>query len=97
MPDFAVFWLSEAAQEKDEVVDYIGSHNLPAALAVDEAIHRQVAQLADFPYLGKKGRVDGTFELVITSTPYVVSYRLYEREIQILHLFHARRDWPPKP
>ena len=40
MCDFAVFWLSEAVQEKDEVVDYIGSHNLLAALAVDEAINR---------------------------------------------------------
>jgi toxin ParE1/3/4 len=96
MRDFAVFWLSEAVQEKDDVVDYIGSHNLLAALAVDEAINRQVGQLADFPYLGKKGRVEGTFELVISSTPYVVSYRLYGREVQILHLFHARRDWPPK-
>lgn len=53
--DFAVFWLSEAVQDKDEIVDYIAEHNLLAALAVDEAFNRQVGQLADFPYLGKKG------------------------------------------
>lgn len=96
MHDFEILWLSEAIQEKEAAVDYIGEHNLLAALAVDDAIYRQVGQLVDFPYLGKKGRVDGTFELVIASTPFVVSYRLYGREVQILHLFHSRRDWPPK-
>jgi toxin ParE1/3/4 len=96
MNDFAVFWLSEAVEEKNDVVDYIASHNLLAALAVDEAINRQVGQLSHFPHIGKKGRVEGTFELVISSTPYVVSYRLYGHEVQVLHLFHARRDWPPK-
>lgn len=97
MHDFDVFWLSEAVEEKEAVIEYIGEHNLLAALAVDEAIDRQVGQLADFPYLGKKGRVEGTFELVISSTPYIVSYRLYGRQVQVLHLFHARRDWPAKP
>lgn len=96
MHDFEVYWLSEAVQEKDAAVDYIGEHNLLAALAVDGAISQQVGQLADFPYLGKKGRIDGTFELVISSTPFVVSYRLHGREVQILHLFHSRRDWPPR-
>ena len=96
MPNFAIFWLPEAVREKDEIVDYIGSHNLRAALAIDAQIARQVGQLADFAYLGKKGRVDGTLELIVSGTPYVVSYRLYGSEVQILHLFHARRNWPPK-
>lgn len=97
MHDFEVLWLSEALLEKDAVIDYIATHSVVAALSINDAIDRQVGQLAEFPYLGKKGRVEGTFELVISSTPYVVSYRLYASEVQVLHVFHARRNWPHKP
>jgi toxin ParE1/3/4 len=97
MHDFQVFWLPAAIREKDAVLEYIAQHSVVAALTVDDAIERQVNQLAEFPYLGKKGRVEGTFELVISSTPFIVSYRLYRDEVQVLHVFHARRSWPPKP
>ncbi len=92
----SIVWLAEARIEKDEIVDYIAQRNVLAALGVDQQIEQQVGQLAYFPYLGKAGRESNTFELVITKTPYIVAYRLRADTVQILHIFHERRDWPPK-
>jgi toxin ParE1/3/4 len=89
-----IAWLTLAAIEKDEIVDYIAERNVLAALGVDQQIGQQVAQLADFPFLGKAGREPDTFELVITKTPYIVAYRVYGDEVQILHVFHEKRNWP---
>ena len=91
-----IVWLPDASVEKDELLKYISEHNLLAAFGVDDHIRNQVAQLVEFPFLGRKGRISDTFELVISQTPYIVVYRIFEQEIQILHIFHSSRDWPLK-
>lgn len=92
----AIVWLPEAIAEEDNLIDHIAGHNILAALGVDQHIGQQVNQLADFPLLGRKGRIPGTFELVISSTPFIVANRLRGNEVQILHVFHSRRNWPLK-
>jgi toxin ParE1/3/4 len=96
MAKCAIIWLPEAIAEKDNLIDYIADRNILAALGVDQHIGQQVNQLAEFPLLGRKGRIPNTFELVISSTPFIVAYRLRENEVQILHVFHSRRNWPLK-
>jgi hypothetical protein len=36
-------------------------------------MEQQVRQLIEFPFLGRKGRMTGSFELVISRTPYLVA------------------------
>lgn len=90
-----IFWLPNASIEKDELLQYIEAYSVIAALGLDEQIDRQVAQLATFPFLGRKGRIANSFELVISRTPYIVAYQIIGGDIQILHIFHERRNWPP--
>lgn len=94
MRSVSIAWLAEASAEKDELLDYIAERSVLAALGVDEHIRQQVGQLAEFPFLGRKGRIADTFELVISRTPYIVVYRIHKDEARILHVFHERRDWP---
>jgi plasmid stabilization system protein ParE len=93
MRSSAIVWLPEAIAEKDDILDYIAEHNVLAALAVDA---HQVGQLVKFPFLGRKGRITDTFELVISRTPYLVAYQIQAAQVQILHVFHERRNWPPE-
>lgn len=44
--------------------------------------------------MGRVGRVDGTRELVITTTPYSVVYFVDEQEIIIIRFLDARQLWP---
>jgi toxin ParE1/3/4 len=96
VPDVHIVWLPEARSERAELIDYIAERNVLAAFSVDDRISRQVDLLTAFPRLGRTGRIPGTFELVISQTPYILAYRLHGDELQILHVFHERRDWPPK-
>jgi toxin ParE1/3/4 len=52
--------------------------------------------LADQPELGRPGRTQGTRELVIARTPYIVAYRVDEHrnEVTIVRVRHGARRWP---
>jgi len=53
-----------------------------------------VEQLDTFPGIGRAGRVEGTKELVVDGTPYIVPYRKKGERIEILRVYHAARRWP---
>jgi toxin ParE1/3/4 len=46
------------------------------------------------PYSGRVGRVPGTREIVVASTPYVIAYRIVEKTIHVLAVLHGAQDWP---
>lgn len=92
-----VDWLAEAYRDRVEQVDYIADDNPLAAADQDEEIERQVGILLQHPKMGRPGRIKGTRELVISSTPFVVVYRLVgAKRIEILRLLHGSQRWPPK-
>ena len=53
-----------------------------------------VEQLVTHPALGRPGRVAGTRELVVIGTPYLIPYRIRDKSLEILRVFHAARKWP---
>jgi toxin ParE1/3/4 len=50
--------------------------------------------LATFPERGRQGRIEGTRELVVAGTPFVVAYRIRSREMEVLAIVHGARRWP---
>jgi toxin ParE1/3/4 len=86
-------WLPEAHRNRFEQLDYIAEDNPLAAIGQDEKIERQVAMLIEHPKMGRPGRVPGTRDLVISSTPFVVVYRLDgANRIEILRLLHSSQQ-----
>src|SRR5208282_6635878 len=65
-----------------------------AAARLVETITVSVNRLAEFPWLGRPGRISGTRELVISGTPYIVPYRVRGDVVQLIRVFHAARKWP---
>ena len=90
-----IFWTRAARQEIVAACDYIARRNPRAAEMVEEHILEAVARLADFPNMGRIGRVAGTRELVITRLPYIVIYSVGTRRITVLHVRHTAQAWPP--
>jgi toxin ParE1/3/4 len=66
-----------------------------AAEAMAQRIREAIEGLRLFPERGRPGRIAGTRELVVSRTPFVVPYRIVERDIQIIAVLHGRRAWPP--
>jgi toxin ParE1/3/4 len=53
-------------------------------------------RLADYPNLGRPGRVDETRELVVADTPYIVAYVVLDNQLMILSVLHGAREWPKR-
>ena len=76
------------------IAEYIAQDNQTAAYAVHEGILRQVGGLAEHPRIGRPGRVEGTRELVVSGTPYIVAYRVAGEDVTILRVLHGAQQWP---
>ena len=87
-------WSSRADADLDWIEDYIAQDNPSAALETRVRIERQVKLLKQQPRMGRKGRVRGTRELVITTLPYIVIYRLKRQTVQIARVLHGAQMWP---
>ena len=93
-----VVWSEDALDEFDDLVGYIAADNPPAALAVADRIEDAVIALAAMP-VGRRGRVAGTYEKVVSSLPYVIAYALGDEPrghetLTVLRIVHGARDGP---
>ncbi len=87
-------WTSPAASALEAVVDHIAQDDPRVAHEVALRIRAAVGRLSEHSRLGRKGRVRGTYELVIHGLPYIVPYRIKGNEVQILSVYHTSRKWP---
>lgn len=91
-----VKWTRTALANLDEEAAYIAQSNPQAAADIIERLEKAVRTLADFPAMGRPGRVSGTREMVVTDTPYTVPYRIRGETVHILRVFHTARKWPSR-
>jgi toxin ParE1/3/4 len=87
-------WTPTAAGHLKALEDYIAQDNPAAAYRVAQTIRKQVEMLVQHPYSGRKGRVEGTRELVISRTPYIVAYAVSGDNIAIPAVLHHSRKCP---
>ena len=87
-------WSAYALADRSAIFDYIEADSPRAAAAVDERVREQVEVLARFPQNGRNGRTEGTRELIISRTPYIVAYRVTGNTVRVLRVLHGSRRWP---
>lgn len=74
--------------------DYIRTGSPSAAGTQIKRIFDALDRLAEYPASGRKGRIEGTRELVVPRTPFIVAYAIVEDEILVLAVLHAAQRWP---
>ncbi len=89
-----VLWLGKAVADLDAIEAFIGRDNPAAARAMEQRIESAVRLLERQPHLGRPGRVDGTRELVVAGTPYLVVYSVLSGAVRILAVFHGAQQRP---
>jgi toxin ParE1/3/4 len=87
-------WLRIALNDLDDIAEYISKDNPNAARNLFKLLWDQTQILKNHPNIGRPGRVNGTRELVVENTKYIIPYRVINEEIQILRVLHASRRWP---
>jgi addiction module RelE/StbE family toxin len=89
-----VRWTRRARRRLHELGLYIEARNPAAAARMVTKIARSIERLGREPGRGRPGRIDGTRELVIVGTPYLVAYRVHVNDVEILTIQHGAQRWP---
>ena len=88
-------WTNLANEDLDHIEEYIAEDDpLIAVDVVLRVIDKVELILPEHPTAGRIGRVEGTRELVIHGLPFVVVYREFPSEIQILRVLRDSQQWP---
>lgn len=95
MPIFRVEITPEAERDIRAIATYIRKDNLSAAIRVVSEIKEQVIALAQFPNMGRSGRIDGTREMVLGGLPYIVIYQVGDNTAYVVRVLHGAQQWPP--
>ena len=90
-------WSPAAADDLEQLFDYIRTDNPSAAQRVAQTIYDRAGGLGTHPYQGRRGRVEGTRELPLPPLPFIVVYRVLEHSdaIEIVNVIHGAQRWPP--
>ena len=86
-----IVWRRQALADLAALQAYIAKDDPQPAKRIAQRSVGAVERLASLPGIGRPGRVEGTRELVVARTPYIVPYRLKADEAQILPVYHAAR------
>jgi len=89
-----VRWTLPAANQLQEIFDYIAAENPAAAGRTVRRIRTSIHQTARMPNAGRTGRVAGTREVVVPGTSYLVAYRILKSTIHVLAILHGAQEWP---
>jgi toxin ParE1/3/4 len=89
-----VRWTADAADDLEQISDYIAEDRPGTARRIAIEIIRSVDALGAFPNQGRQGRVEGTRELVLAPLPFIAVYEVHDDEVQILRLLHGAQEWP---
>lgn len=93
-----IVWSRDGLDDFNAIVAYIARDDPAAALKVAERIDEAIRGLAAMP-TGRRGRVAGTYEKVLSGLPYIIAYALEptpagDELLAVLRVIHGARDWP---
>lgn len=89
-----VKWLKWALRNLEQARNYVFQDNPTAAQELILKIQNAANQLQKYPFMGKNGRVEGTRELIISNSPYILIYRVKEESVEVLRILHTSKRYP---
>jgi toxin ParE1/3/4 len=88
-------WSPHAVLDLKSISEYIEhDRSLETANQVTRAIYDAIQSLRPMPHRGRLGRIESTRELVLSSLPYIVVYRVFDERLLILNIVHGAQRWP---
>jgi toxin ParE1/3/4 len=88
-PFMRIVWTERAVANLREIETHIAQERPAAAQRVAVHLLGSIEHLAEFPLLGRPGPRSGMRSLIVP--PYIISYRVRAKALQILSIWHGRR------
>ena len=90
-----IVWTRRYLRELAAIGDYVAQRDPRAAARLVDTIHtKTMLLLSANPFIGRRGEISGTRELVIPRTSYIVAYRVGETVVEVLFVQHGAQEWP---
>jgi len=89
-----IFWTKLALDDFDSEMFFIFQNNQAASKNISRKILKDLNYLEEFPFLWRIWRVKWTRELIVSSTPFIIPYRINWDFIEIIRVFNSARNWP---
>ena len=82
-------WTPAAAADLQSINDYLKAHHPSYREPTLRKLVSAVYSLSKLPRCGRRGREEGTRELVFSPAPFVAVYRVREKSIEVIRVYHA--------
>jgi toxin ParE1/3/4 len=89
-----IHWTPAAAADLAQIGDYLKALHPRYRLPTMRKLYNGIRALKQWPELGRPGVEPGTRELLFTPLPYVAVYRVRQRAVEVLCIYHAAQDRP---
>ena len=87
-----VRWTRTGLHDLESVHAHLARDSEEAAAGTVETILAGLEAQERFPAMGRKGRVPGTREFIVS--PFIVAYRVRRDAIEVVAIIHGARRWP---
>ncbi len=84
-------WTPTAAADLQGIHHYLKEHEPHLARPTVIEIRKSARSLKKFPLRGRKGREEGTRELLRPRVPHIIAYRVRADAVEILHIRTRRK------
>jgi toxin ParE1/3/4 len=86
--------LAEAARDLRDIFDFIEQDNPETARDVARRLMKSIQLLAQNPSVGRPSKAKAIREWCVPDLPYVVPYRVRRDSVDVLRIYHTRRNRP---
>lgn len=90
----AIRYLDAAKADVMSIVALRIAQPLPDPMGFARSLRATIARLDSISHPGRKGRVSGTLEWVITGTPYIAVFRRDVGGLKVYRVLHGAQQWP---
>ena len=87
-------WTPAAATDLERIASYLEDHHPSYRQFTMRQIYEGIRSLKDWPSRGRPGDEEGTRELLFAPLPYIAVYRLSEKWIEVLRIYHGAQRRP---
>jgi toxin ParE1/3/4 len=91
-----VVWSPRAIRHLIAIREYIEKDSDTNAALMAARILDAIETLRTQPQMGRPGRLNGTRELVVSGTPFIIPYRVRRERLELLAVFDGLRQWPKR-
>jgi toxin ParE1/3/4 len=89
-----VRWTAAAANDLESIADYLFEKTPQHAPRLIREICDATFALRIYPHRGRPGKKSETRDLVLSTLPYIIVYKVSGDFLYIARILHAAQDWP---